>query len=766
MIHASSTLQDRIAALPIDPEFERRYRVLLELCRRNLPYLDEKILRHAFEFGHWAHRNDSRASGEPYFFHPIEVACIVAREISVDNVSIVAALLHDVVEDTPVTLDMIRAEFNEETRNLIDGLTKIEGVLESREIKQAENSRKLILSMASDVRVILIKFADRLHNMRTLKGLPQQKQWRIATETLDFFVPLAHRFGLFNIKSQLEDLSLKVLDQEKFKEITNGLDQKKAQRDRYIERFIQPIKAKLTEKHFQFDIKGRPKSIFSIYNKMKKQGKELDEIYDLFAIRITLQSIGEEGKADCWRVYSVLTDEYTPLPDRFRDFISNPKSNGYQSIHTTLLGPEGRKVEVQIRTREMDEIAERGLAAHWKYKEDAKYHKNRLTDTKNTEQGRRNRNNALIFEDQWYTWVRDMLETPSETATEFVKDFRLNLYEEEIQVFTPKGDMFTLPKDATPIDFAFHVHTEVGFHCIGAKVNHKIVPLSTKLKTADQIEIITSKKQTPNADWIKFVQTTKAKTRVKQYINEKRRKAIELGREVLEKKLNKLKIELTNQQLDRHSKSIGFTHISELYLSLGVNDIELDHVIKQIQKGIVQDEREQKNNEDKQRQHYENFVETAQEHGKSVLRIGGEVHNNMKIIYASCCNPIPGDEVFGLISLGNGMRIHRTSCKNAPEMFKNQSERIMDVEWGINQGTTFLVNLRVIGTDRVGMFNDISNVISKTLKINIRSIQVSAEEGFFDGRIVLDISDVNHLARLKHRLSQVEGVHEIHRFEG
>ena len=518
MIQASAILRSN--DVEIDEAYDRKLQALLEVCRNSLPYVDEDLIRRAFLLGYWAHRNDHRASGEPFITHPLEVATIVAHDIAFDDLTVAAALLHDVVEDTEFSLDFIREEFGESMATVIDGLTKISGVFESRELGQAENVRKLMLSMASDIRVILVKFADRLHNMRTIDSLPKRKQLKIATETRDLFAPLAHRFGLFAVKSELEDLVLKVLHPDSYYEIVQELRASKVEREAYIRAFVQPLRERLESDDFDFEIYGRSKNIFSIYRKMVNQNKPLDEIYDLFAIRIVLQSTGKKGKEDCWRVYSIVTDLYKPLPERFRDFISVPKSNGYQSLHTTLLGPDGRRVEVQIRTQEMHEVAERGVAAHWKYKEGVEQSDPQL--------------------DRWLSWVRDLIENPKpEQATEFVKEFRLNLYDEEIYVFTPRGDLLSLPSGATPVDFAFDVHTEVGFHCIGAKVNGKMVPLSHRLKSGDQVEIITSKKQTPNPDWMKFVVTHKARSRIRHWINEKRRKAVELGRETLDKKIKR-----------------------------------------------------------------------------------------------------------------------------------------------------------------------------------------------------------------------------------
>ncbi|MDX1430330.1 MAG: RelA/SpoT family protein, partial [Rhodothermales bacterium] len=564
MIQASAILKG--TDLDIEPVHQQKLEALLEVCHNNLPVVNEELIRRAFRLSYYAHRNDMRASGEMYIIHPLEVATIVATDIAFDDISVAAALLHDVVEDTEFSLDFIREEFGETMAVIIDGLTKIRGVFHSRELGQAENVRKLILSMAEDIRVILVKFADRLHNMRTLTSLPRAKQLKIASETRDLFAPLAHRFGLFQVKSELEDLTLSVIDPDEYGRIVKGLRATKQERDAYVQQFIDPLRARLEEDGFEFDIYGRSKNIFSIYRKMKRQEKPLDEIFDIFAIRIVLKSEGKKGKEDCWRVYSIITDLYKPLPERFRDFISVPKSNGYQSLHTTVVGHDGRRVEIQIRTQEMHEIAERGVAAHWKYKEGVAASDQEM--------------------EQFLSWVRDMMESPEpEQATEFVKDFRLNLYDEEIYVFTPRGDLHTLPSNATPVDFAFQIHTEVGHQCIGAKVNGKMVPLSYKLKSGDQVEIITSKKQTPNPDWMKFVVTHKARSRIRHWINEKRRKAVALGREAWVKKAERAGLDPDDQELHRSISKLRFPNAQQMYYEIGVGLFDADELVAAIKKG-------------------------------------------------------------------------------------------------------------------------------------------------------------------------------------
>ncbi len=734
--------------IEIDNRFEDDLNALLAQCREHLPTVDEDMIRRAFRLSYWAHRNDWRESGERYISHPLQVATIVARDIGLDDTSVAAALLHDVVEDTELSLDLIREEFGETMASIIDGLTKISGVFESRELGQAENVRKLMLSMASDLRVILVKFADRLHNMRTIKHLPKKKRLKKASETLDLFAPLAHRFGLFTIKSELEDLSFKTLDPEAYHHIVDRLKEMAEQREAYIAQFVQPLEERLAEEGYEFEIYGRVKNVYSIHRKMKRKNKPIDEIYDIFAIRVVLQSDGKRGKEDCWRVYSLVTDLYKPLPERFRDFISVPKSNGYQSLHTTVFGPKGRRVEVQIRTQEMHEVAERGVAAHWKYKE-----------------GKKNVDEEM---EKFLEWVRDLLDNPEpDEATEFVKEFRLNLYDEEIYVFTPQGDLMTLPQGATPVDFAFKVHTEVGMQCIGAKVNGKMVPLSQELTSGDQVEIITSKKQQPNPDWMNFVVTHKARSRIRQWTNEERRKAAELGREMWKKKKDRADLEISDQDLQQVAHELKFPDLQQLFYEIGKGLYDPGELVDHIkgQADPEEDDEEEIEDEEALKERYERFLDSAQSTGKQTLVVNGEVQEDLAVNYASCCNPIPGDEVFGFVSKTGTINIHRSNCQNASDLLVNQADRILDVDWSRQKDVQFVAALRLMGEDRVGMVNDITEVISKNLKTNIRSITIDTEDGIFSGTIMLHVSDLEHLERLMERLKRIDGIHGVYRFE-
>ena len=743
MIEASSILKEN--GIRIEQEYEDRLEDLLVSCRANLRSVDEELIKRSFRLSYWAHRNDRRASGELYIAHPLEVAKIYVEQISFDDVGVAAALLHDVVEDTDLSLDFMRETFGESLASIIDGLTKISTAFETRDISKAENVRKLLLSMASDIRVIFVKFADRLHNMRTLGSLPAHKQVKIATETITLFAPLAHRFGFFAIKSELEDLCLAYIHPEEYEEITSGLRDSKKERDAYVGEFIRPLEKRLQGEGFSFEIYGRSKNLYSIYRKMKRQDKPLKEIYDIFAVRIVLNGEGTKGKEECWRVYSIITDLYKPLTERFRDFVSVPKSNGYQSLHTTVLGLGGKRVEVQIRTREMHEIAEKGVAAHWKYKEQVNSDEHEM--------------------DSLLTWVRDLLENPeSEKASDFVRDFSLNLYDEEIYIFTPKGDLHSLPSGACPVDFAYLVHSEVGFHCIGAKVNGKMVPLSYKLKSGDQVEIITSKKQTPNPDWVKFVVTQKARSRIRHWINEKRRKAAEHGREVWERRTKRLGLEISDPDLARISTKMKFPNTQQMFFELGSELYDVNDLLKAA-KGILKDDEIEKPEAESLRLQYESFLSSAQSSGSPGLLIDGEVHTDIATDYATCCNPIPGDSVFGFISKTGAIKVHRVSCPNAPNLILNLADRIIPVEWSRQKDVHFVSALRVMGEDRVGILNDLTQVVSKALKTNIRSITISTDDGVFEGNIVLFVSDLEHLRRLIDRIKRIDGIHGVYRYE-
>lgn len=733
----------------LDPPQQEDLEQLLKVCRESLEDVDEEMVSRAFKLCYVSHKGIERASGEPYYYHPVAVAKIVASEINIDDVSVVASLLHDTVEDTEVTLDDIKEKFGDTVSHLIDGVTKISGVFKSRNTKQAETFMKMLLSMAEDIRVVLIKFADRLHNMRTIQHLPREKQMQKATETMELYAPLAHRFGLFNIKSELEDLCFKVIDPNSYKFIARKLREKKEAREAFIEDFMEPIEDELDKQGFTFEMKGRPKHIYSIFRKMQRQQKPFEEIYDLFAIRIILEE--PHSKEDCWRVYSIITDWYTPIPKRFRDFISVPKANGYQSLHTTVITKQGRKVEVQIRTRHMDDIAEKGVAAHWKYKE-----------------GKKGGSETL---EKFVHWVRDILDNPRpDAATEFVKDFQLNLYQDEIYVFTPDGELRTLPQGATPIDFAFDIHSEIGERAIAAKVNGKMAPLRQKLDIGDQVEIITGNKINLNPDWIDDVVTHKAKSRIRQYIKQKERQTADEGREIWEKRAKRGNVEISEQDLMRVAQKLKFDSTQDLFYDIGKGSFdvnELYNAVKQFtSKGRIDDQDEQQQadpvSEEEIQKTYINAARSVSD--EKALIINGEI-TNVKYSYANCCNPIPGDDVIGFISRTGDVKIHRSNCKNIHHLIQTDGERIVDVSWAKNIDSKFLGAVKIIGEDRVGMINDITDVLSKSLETNMKSINVNSDSGMFEGILTVYVDDINHLDRIIKKLQKVEGVKSVFRYE-
>ncbi len=718
-------------------EILKRYRALLRACKETLQKGDKKMIRKAFDLALESHQDMRRKSGEPYIYHPIAVAQIAAEEIGLGTTSIVCALLHDVVEDTDITLEDVEREFGKKAAKIIDGLTKISGVFDYNSSLQAENFRKMLLTLADDVRVILIKLADRLHNMRTMEFMPREKQLKIASETVYLYAPLAHRLGLYAMKSELEDLSMKYTETATYKYIAQRLNEKKTEREKFIKEFIDPIQKILDEQGLAAKVYGRPKSINSIWNKMRKKNIPFEEVYDLFAIRIILDSQIEQEKADCWKAYSIVTDFYRPNPDRLRDWISSPKFNGYESLHTTVMGPKGQWVEVQIRTERMNEIAEKGFAAHWKYKEAPHAESSGL--------------------DQWLQKVRELLNNPESNALDFLDDFKMNLFSDEIFIFTPKGALMQLPANATALDFAFEIHSDLGAKCIGAKVNHKLVPLSYQLQNGDQVEIITSNKQNPKEDWLNYVITAKAKSKIKSSLKEEKRKISDEGREILDRKLKSLKIPSTIENINK------ITHFFKLHAS--------QDFLYQIAKGGIDigDLKEYVNFEKNagykpfERTDPAEFVKKIKSEEDTLL-IGEDLQ---KIDYklSTCCNPIPGDDVFGFVTVGEGIKIHRTSCPNATKLMSNFGYRIVKARWNSQKQLAFLTGLNITGIDDVGLINKITTIISNDFKVNMRSITVDSHEGIFDGSIMVYVNDTHHLNNLIAKLKQVNGVTDVRRFD-
>jgi guanosine-3',5'-bis(diphosphate) 3'-pyrophosphohydrolase len=730
--------------LVIDLEVEKteilkRYRALLRASKSTLQKGDKRMIRKAFDMALESHKDMRRKSGEPYIYHPIAVAQIAAEEIGLGTTSIVCALLHDVVEDTDVTLDDIEQEFGKKVAKIIDGLTKISGVFDTNSSLQAENFRKMLLTLADDVRVILIKLADRLHNMRTMEFMPRDKQLKLSSETVYLYAPLAHRLGLYAIKSELEDLSMKYMERETYQFIKNKLNEKKAEREKFIRDFIEPVKKVLASQDLEADLFGRPKSIHSIWNKMKKKSIPFEEVYDLFAIRVILDSTPENEKADCWKAYSIVTDLYRPNPDRLRDWISSPKANGYESLHTTVMGPRGQWVEVQIRTKRMNEIAEKGFAAHWKYKEAS------------TDSGL----------DLWVQKVRDMLKNPDSNALEFLDDFKMNLFSDEIFIFTPKGALIQLPLNATALDFAFEIHTDVGASCIGAKVNHKLVPLSYKLQNGDQVEVITSSKQVPKEDWLSFVVTAKAKAKIKSALKEEKRKVAEDGKEILERKLKSLKITYNSENIHKLSYYFKLPSTQDLFFNIAKGIIDMKDLKEyQLSEKVVENKPQDKIDSEQ----LQGLLRNIKAKDTDMLLIGEDMQ---KIDYklANCCNPIPGDDVFGFVTVSDGIKIHRTNCPNAAKLMANYGYRIVKARWTNQQELAFLTGLRIVGIDDVGLINKLTTVISHDFKVNMRSITVDSDNGIFEGSIMVYVNDTQHLDNLIKRLKTVNGVTDVTRFD-
>ena len=723
-------------------EIVRHYRALLRALRPKIKKGDKELLRTAFEMATNAHKTMRRKSGEPYIFHPIAVAMICVEEIGLGVRSTICALLHDTVEDTDITLDDIKNEFGNEIAKIVDGLTKISTVMDTNSSQQAENFKKILLTLTDDPRVILIKLADRLHNMRTLDSMKQEKQLKISSETIWVYAPLAHRMGLYIIKTELEDLSMKYLESDTYKEIAKKLAETKRERTKYINEFVRPLKEKLASTGIDFEIYGRPKSIHSIWNKIKKKGVSFEEVYDLFAIRVILDAPIEKEKEECWKVYSLITDEYLPSPERLRDWLSNPKSNGYEALHTTVMGPQGKWVEVQIRTKRMNEIAEKGLAAHFKYKE-----------------GNQNEDRF----DKWFMQIREALGNQDEGGIDFLQDFKTSFLAEEIYVYTPKGDVKMLPTNSSALDFAFYIHTAIGSKCIGAKVNHKLVPISHKLRSGDQIEIITSNKQKPSEDWLNSVVTAKAKNSIKDALREEKKIIAEEGKYTLQRKLegigavyNPFNIDQVMNYYKLHSQLDLLYRIATKNIDL--KELKLFQVLgdkieppKPIQV-VVEPTGEINTNKPLSKK-------------DSELIIFGESSDQIKYNLAKCCNPIPGDDVFGFVSTGKGLIIHRTTCPNATQLLANYGHRVVKTKWAKNKEISFLTGLSIIGMDDVGVVNKITNIISGELKINIAALTIESKEGLFEGTIKVYVHDKEELEELVDRIKSLNGIQQVNRFD-
>ncbi len=716
----------------------REYRALLRSLKNKLKPGDRKLIRHSFEMAAEAHKTMRRKSGEPYILHPLAVARICVEEIGLGVRSTICSLMHDTVEDTDISLEDVEREFGNEIARIVDGLTKISNVIDVNASQQAENFKKILLTLTDDPRVILIKLSDRLHNMRTLDSMKREKQLKISSETVYVYAPLAHRMGLYNIKTELEDLAMKYLESDQYREIARKLSETKRERTRYINEFIKPIKDKLEKGEFEAEIHGRPKSIHSIWNKMKKKGVAFEEVYDLFAIRVILNSAPEKEKEDCWKVYSMITDEYSPAPERLRDWLSNPKSNGYEALHTTVMGPQGKWVEVQIRTKRMNEIAEKGLAAHWKYKEGA------------ADESR--------F-DKWFHQIREVLYHQDTDSIDFLQDFKTSFLAEEIYVYTPRGDVKMLPVGSTALDFAFSIHSAIGSKCIGAKLNHKLVPLSHKLRSGDQVEIITSNKQKPNEDWLNIVVTAKAKSKIKDALKEEKRKIADEGKYIVQKRLENYGAAYNQHNIDELTNYYKLPSSLDLYYQVAVKNIDLKE-IKDFQ--LFGDRIEQP--KPKLPEPKTEATPSLQKKDAELI-IFGESSDRIVYTLANCCKPIPGDDVFGFVTTGKGLTIHRTTCPNAAKLMASYGHRIVKTKWAKNKEISFLTGLKIKGLDDVGVVSKITYLISGEMKININAITIEAKDGIFEGNIKLFVHDKDELDQLVHNLKQLNGIQAVERYE-
>ena len=720
----------------------KAYKELLKVSYQTLTRDDKKLIRQAFDVAVDAHKDQRRKSGEAYIFHPIAVAKIVAQEIGLDAVSIASALLHDVVEDNPnYTIADIEQLFGETVARIVDGLTKISSLKKDMDVSlQAENFRKMLLTLHDDVRVIIIKIADRLHNMQTMDSMRDDKQLKIASETLYIYAPLAHRIGLYNIKTELEDLGLKYTEPEVYNDIFNKIKESKEEQDAYIKNFSKVIKKSLDKEELNYQIKGRSKSIFSIRQKMLKQGVSFDEVYDKFAVRIIYKSQVENEKFIAWKIYSVVTDHFTPNPIRLRDWISSPKSTGYEALHITVVGPESKWVEVQIRSERMNEIAEKGYAAHYKYK--------------NTEDKEDNL-------DLWINKLQEALENNEGDAVDFVEQFKLNLYSKEIFVFSPKGDLKSLPKGATPLDFAFSIHTEIGMKTRGAKVNGKLVPLSHELQSGDRIEILTSENAKPNSNWLDYATTARARSKIKSYLNADKKEVAEEGKEILRRKLKQLKVSLNEKTVNELVTYFKLNTSLDLFYRVGLGTIDntmLKAFASSRSNAFVS--------------YFKNKIrkpETSKDVDKDEITskydmlVFGKEEERLHYTLANCCNPIPGDKVFGFLTINDGIKIHKTNCPNALSLQSNYAYRIMQAKWIDSSQQEYTAQIELSGLDNLGLVNSVTKVISSNMHVNIKSLSFSTDHGIFSGKITLSVKTKNVLKKLIENLKKINGIEKVNR---
>ncbi|MBF4471172.1 MULTISPECIES: RelA/SpoT family protein [Flavobacterium] len=734
--------------IEIDIEKENKaiaheYKELLRISYQTLTTEDKKVIRKAFDVAVDAHKDQRRKSGEAYIFHPIAVAKIVASDIGLGATSIAAALMHDVVEDTPITVKDIEKMFGPKIAQLVEGLTKISLVQKDLNVSmQAENFRKMLLTLNDDVRVILIKIADRLHNMLTMDSMEDYKQVKLASETLYIYAPLAHRLGLYKIKNKLEDLGLKYTEPERYNNIVSRIRETKEEQDLYIKDISEVLKKALDEENIDYIIKGRPKSIYSINRKMLAQNVSFDEVYDKFALRIVYKSNPHDEKFLAWKIYSIVTDHYRPSPSRLRDWISSPKSTGYEALHITVMGPKGRWVEVQVRSERMDEIAEKGYAAHYKYKNGA------------TEE------NGL---DVWLNLLKEALENSETSAVDFVEDFKMNLYSKEIYIFTPKGEIKSLPKGATSLDFAFSIHSEIGIKTRGTRVNGKLVPLNYELKSGDQVEIITSPHQKPTVNWLDFVTTSRAKNKIRNVLNENTKKIAEDGKELLTRKLKHLKVTLNEQTTNELVNFFKLKTSLDLFYRVGVGSIDnqqLKDYASQKSNSLINffKNKIKRNNNAPNEDIHKQVISSNYD-----MLVFGKTQDKLDYKLSSCCNPIPGDEVFGFVTINEGIKIHKKDCPNAIALQSNYAYRIMQAKWIDSTQQDFKATINIMGMDSLGLTNELTKVISNNMNVNIQSISLNGEAGIFKGQISVIVPNITILKKLMDNIKKIDGIDKVTR---
>ena len=726
-------------------EIKKAFNKMLSPLKVKLKGNDLELLKKAYDIAVDGHKYQRRKSGEPYIYHPIEVARICHEEIGLGPTAVICAVLHDVVEDTEYNQEDILKNFNEKISLIVDGLTKLDG-LYNVESPQAENLKKVMSTLVYDVRVVLIKMADRLHNLRTIGPMPRHKQLKIAAETQYIYSPLAHRLGLYKVRTEYEDICLKITNRENYDEIAIKISETEAQRKLYIKEFIKPLKKQLKELNIDFRVAGRPKSISSIWNKIQKKNIPFEEIYDLFAVRIIIDVAPEIEKSACWQFYSIITDVYSPIPERLKDWITTPKSNGYESLHTTIVGPQGKFVEVQIRTERMNEIAEKGFAAHWKYK-----------GVKNVKDVYAN----------WLDNIRDILDAPHANAIEFLEDFKSNLFKEEVYVFTPNGDMKILPKGATALDFAFSIHSDIGYKATAIKVNNKLVPMGHVLENGDQITVKTHKNQKPTEDWLKLVKTGKAKNKIRSSMKEERRKVGELGKETLMRKLKNMKADF-EENVDMLVKYFDFNNRPDLYYAIAEEQIKLldlkkfDVVGKKLIPKVVEEEVDNR----KQDQAPASRAAKPKTDNTDMIFVNGEPASMYSFSLAQCCTPVRGDDIFGFLTLNSGLKIHRTNCPNATNMIANYGYRTLKAEWGGKPTKDFVVKIALVGVDSgIGVIAEITQMISKKLGVNIRSFNIEGDEGVFKAKIKVNVKNKDQLKQVIKKLKSIDGISTVDRVD-